>query len=508
MSRVVRMLVVSAVSALGLGALSGSASAGIWTEVPSGTASTITAIEYQSDARFWFTTSSGEIWKRKADLSGFQLVRSASAIALNDIEFQAGGQIGLAVGDGGQVVRSTNGGDSWAAVTGIPVSNVGDGSSNQCTFNVALGNVNFVRFAGNGRVWIGADGRQLATSQPASAANVGATGFWIDANRKPIPVAGDNCWIAQSDGFADMFVTSNPDVFYLATGGSEAVLFSTNNLAGSPQTKPAGSANGFTLGGRIAGDRTNPDRLWAVSGAPYGNSTAQYTEDGYQSAEWFRVVNADAHPFPSNGPSDVAFAGGTVLSAGNAGYVLTSVNGRDFSWNGGDGPLATTDWRAVALASGAQGAVGGIGGKLMLTTQANFTPGGGTGPGPGPGTGPITPTKTFGFSFSGKGNSLSAKIVGRKVRVRMRGAVKPPKGVSLASACSGKIKLTLKKKKKKLATRTVKLKLKKGKCRFAKTVLVPRKKVGNATKLRLTVRFQGNRVLKAGQKRYTLLITR
>ncbi len=507
MSRAVRMLVVTAVSALGLGALASPAAAGIWTEVPSGTASTITAIEYQSDTRFWFTTSSGQIWKRKADLSGFQLVHPASAIALNDIEFQAGGQIGLAVGDGGQVLRSTNGGDSWAAVTGIQVSNVGDGSNNQCITTEPLGDVNFVRFAGSARVWIGADRRQLATSQPASAANVGATGQWIDANRKPIPVVGDNCWIDQNDGFADMFVTSNPDVFYLATGGSGAVLFSTNNLAGDPQVKPAGSANGFTLGGRIAGDRTNPDRLWAVSGAPYGNSTAQYTEDAYQSAEWFRITNVDAHPFPSNGPSDVAFAGGTVLSAGNAGYVLTSVNGRDFRWNGGDAPLATTDWRAVALASAAQGAVGGVGGKLMLTTQANSTPSTG-GPGPGPGPGPTAPTKTFGFNFSGKGSALSAKIVGRKVRVRMRGAVKPPKGIRPADACSGKIKLTLRKKKKKLATRTVKLKLKKGKCRFAKTVLIPRKKVGSATKLRLTVRFQGNRVLKAGQKRYTLLITR
>ena len=205
------------------------------------------------------------------------------------------------------------------------------------------------------------------------------------------------------------------------------------------------------------------------------------------------------------------FAGGTVLSAGNGGYVLTSVNGRDFNWNGGDGALATQDWRSVALASAAQGAVGGTGGKLMVTTQANSVPSAG-GPPPGGGTpvpgGGTTPTKTAGFDFTGKGNSLSARIVGRKVRVRMRGAVKPPKGVSLANACKGKIKLTLKKKKKKLATRTVKLKLKKGKCRFAKTVNVPRKKVGSATSLRLTVRFQGNRVLKAGQKRYTLLITR
>jgi hypothetical protein len=517
LSRVVRMLVVTAVCALGLGALTGSAAAGIWTEVPSATSGTITAIEYQSDTRFWFTTANGAIYKRNADLSGFHVVRAASAIPLNDIEFQAGGAIGLAVGDGGQVLRSINSGDTWTVVpaAGIPVSNLGDGSANQCTFNVPLGDVNFVHFAGSGRVWIGGAERRLATSQPGVANNVGLAGTWVDANRKSPPVAGDNCRVEQTGGFTDMFVTGNPDVFYLASAGFSGIAFSTDNLASETQTKPEGAANGFEIGGRIAGDLDNPNRLWGVSGAPYGNSTAQYTEDGYQTAEWFRVLNEDAHPFPSTGPADVDFAGGTVLAAGNAGYVLHSVNGRDFYWNGGDGALATQDWRSVALASATQGAVGGIDGKLMLTTQASSIPGaGGTppgsgpGPGPGPGPGSTTPTKTAGFDFTGKGNSLTATIVGRKVRVRMRGAVKPPKGVSVKTACTGKIKLTLKKKTRKLATRTVKLKLKKGKCRFAKTVLVPRKKVGKATSLRLTVRFQGNRVLKAGQKRYTLLITR
>jgi hypothetical protein len=510
LSRVVRALVLTAVCAVGLEGSASPASAGIWTEVSSGTTSTITAIEYQSDTRFWFTNASGEIWKRNADLSGFHLVRPASSIPLNDIEFQAGGQIGLAVGDGGQVLRSTTGGESWTPVTGILVSNTGDGSGNQCTAAVPLGDVHFVRFAGNGRVWIGGDERQLAVSKPASAANVGGFGSWTDANRKVPPVAGDNCWITQSEGFADMFVTPNPDVFYIATGAG-TMLLSTNDLASSPQVKPVGAANAFGAGGRIAGDPTNPNRLWAVSEAPYGNSTAQYTEDGYQTTHWFNVVNGNAHPFPSNGSSDVDFAGGTVLAAGNAGYVLTSVNGRDFHWNGDDGALASHDWRSVALASATQGAIGGVGGKLMLTTQANAIPGtGGPGPAPGPGPTPTptTPRKTFGFDFKGRGNSLTAKIIGRRVRVRIRGAVKPPKDVSVRSACSGRIKLTLRKKKRKLAASTVKLKLKRGKCRFAKTVFIPRRKVGKATSLRLTVRFTGNSVLRAGLKRYTLLITR
>ena len=104
------------------------ASAGIWTEIPSGTTAEITAIEYQSATRFWFTTSTGEIWKREADLSGFENVRPP-VHPLNDIEFQTGGDVGFAVGADGTVLRSANGGATWAVVpsAGIPVSNVGDG---------------------------------------------------------------------------------------------------------------------------------------------------------------------------------------------------------------------------------------------------------------------------------------------------------------------------------------------------------------------------------------------
>jgi hypothetical protein len=351
----------------------GPASAGIWTEVPSGTSSTITAIEYQSDTRFWFTTAGGEIWRRRADLSGFQRVHGGGA-TLNDIEFQpGGGQLGFAVGVGGTVLRSTDGGATWSAVTGILVSNVGDGSGNKCTrTDEPLGTVNFVRFAGPNRVWIGGPRRQIASSQPLNPANVGATGFWYDANRKSPPVALDNCYIEQADGFADMFATASPDIFYIAAANSDQAVFSTDNLRSETTTLDGEVANGLTTAGAMAGDPGSPNRMWGVSPAPYGNSTMQYTEDGWGTSRWVTLLDETAHPWPSVGPYDVAFNGGTVLAAGNGNFVIHSTNGRDFWWNGADG--AGTDWRAVALASATQGAIGGTGGKLALTTQAATLP--------------------------------------------------------------------------------------------------------------------------------------
>ena len=131
--------------------------------------------------------------------------------------------------------------------------------------------------------------------------------------------------------------------------------------------------------------------------------------------------------------------------------------------------------------------------------------GGGTVPPPGGGT--TGPTVAPTISLSGPGNSASAVIVGDRIRVRARGTIRPPAGVSVAAACTGKVKLIVKKKRKTLAKRLAALRIKRGKCRFGKTIFIARSKVGRATtRLRLKVRYRGNAVLKAGQTTKTLVI--
>jgi hypothetical protein len=137
------------------------------------------------------------------------------------------------------------------------------------------------------------------------------------------------------------------------------------------------------------------------------------------------------------------------------------------------------------------------------------TGGGGTTPPPsgggggGSGGGPtITPT----FSFTGPGSILSARIVGSRIKVRMKGVIGLPAGASRTTACTGKVRLKLKKGKRVMLNRTVRVKFRKGKCRFAKTAFLKRSKVGKTRTLRLKVRFMGNTVLKAGSKKFTLTI--
>jgi hypothetical protein len=130
--------------------------------------------------------------------------------------------------------------------------------------------------------------------------------------------------------------------------------------------------------------------------------------------------------------------------------------------------------------------------------------GGGTTPPPGGSAGGPTIRPTF--SFSGPGSVLTARIVGSRIKVRMKGAIALPAGASRALACTGKVRLKLKKGKRVMLNRTVKVKFRKGRCRFAKTVFLKRSKVGKTRKLRLKVRFMGNTVLKAGSRNFTLTI--
>lgn len=516
MSRAVRMLLASALGALGLATSAGQAQAASWTEVPSGTTEEITAIEYQSATRFWFTTSSGSIFRRLPDGS-FTRAKDPTGVTLNDIEFQAGGNVGLAVGNGGQVFRSDDAGTTWSANlgAGIPVSRKGTAFAD-CTAPEPLGDVYSVRFAGDGRAWIFAEGSQLARSS-GTAATVGQAGTWSDANWRDVTgndrTSDDTCKVnpPYGDGYSDgFFVPSNPDVGYIVAVSFSTAFLTADNLTSAAAQRTDDAGNAGSTQRKLAGDPGNPSRMWSVAPEDYGISVTGYTSDGFQNTQRWTMGNDAARTFAL--PYDVDYNGGTVLAAGDAGMIVNSVDGATFYYTDATGSLTTTGWRAVGLAGATEGAVGGVGGRLALTSTANAIPPV-TAPPAGTPTIPTTPTKPrssrLPVSFTGRGNSLSAKIVGRRVRIRARGTIKPPAGATLRATCKGKLKLTVKKQRTTLATRKAKLKRKGGKCRFGKTMFIKRSKVGRqTTQLRLKISFAGNAVLRAGQTTKTLVIKR
>lgn len=551
------MLLVSALGALGLGAMAGPAHAGIWTEIPSGTTEEITAIEYRGGDQFWYTTGSGKIFQRIGGT--FVQKYSQPTTVFRDIEFDASGTIGLAVGTNGHLARTDDGGADWDPIP-MPSGKDKDSETN-CTVSEPAGDLDSVRFDGQGHPWIAGSGAQIWRST-----GTGGVASWVDANNS----GGANCKLVARDIDAMVFVPGTSAGYFIARSFGQ-VFFSSDATSASAAEKPGDAGNGFQFLRRAVGDPANTNRMWSVVPGSGGTSYVKRTIDGWSTTADWKIANDDKRTFTN--AYDIDYAGGTVLAAGEAGMVVHSVDGENFFYDDADGALATRDWRAVSVADGANAAIGGTNGKLAITTAANVIPdivkptGTISGPASAPAGTPVAFTlnaadaggsglnpasfawtsaglpnaggnpATFTFPSPGfytvkvtfadhAGNTAeatrtitiskpaqariafpsggaTAKIVGNRVRVRARGTVALPPGAS----CKGRVKLTVKRKRTTLAKRTVKLKRKSGKCRFGRTINIPRSKVGRTTtRLRLKVAITRNPALKPAPLTKTLVI--
>jgi photosystem II stability/assembly factor-like uncharacterized protein len=355
-----RTLTLTIILALALGA--SEARASVWTPVASGTTETITAIEYEGPGgRFIFATGAGHIYYRDSSGSFAQASGPAGGIVFNDIEMH--GLFGYAVGNANQVWRTKNNGKDWTQITGLVAT-----SSSSCD-NVDTpfsGDLRFVRWADDNTVYMG--GRQpgffdapVVFKSVNAAADPGPPAF-TDVNHN-----GTSCKIPANPDDA-FFTSANSGTF---TAGTFGEMFRTSDgLASTASEAAADGGNGGPHS--LAGDQANSNRQWDVgSGSPGGASFAR-TEDGWANETPFRFKNEEDTQPPT--PYDISFAGGTVLVAGNAGEILNSIDGGNFFFQRADGGLQTRDWRAADLASGSQGAVGGIGGSLVISDQLNTVP--------------------------------------------------------------------------------------------------------------------------------------
>jgi hypothetical protein len=362
-----RVLTVICATTAASAALPAGAPAATWTRVASGTLSDITAVDYQSPTRFWFATSAGEIFTRQPDGS-FAKKFAQVGLSFDSIAFQPSGGIGFAVGANGVVERSSDSGDTWAPVT-ITASNIG------CTNSTtALGTITAVRFAGSNDAYLFSGGDQVVHARADGTHALGVTGDWADINRK----TGGGCK-ADVGGSADgYFLPTDPFQGYVMSAVNGTVFYSSD---WSSQSAAQQKGTGTIVGGsgtykRLAADPRQPTHQWAIDVGSDGLVPEfQRTLDGWQTPLGWSF---DERGRTRTAGWDIAFGpaattGGTVMSVGDAGQIESSTDGITFySVPAADAP--TEAWRSVSMYDASDAAVGGLGGVLETSSDANIEP--------------------------------------------------------------------------------------------------------------------------------------
>jgi len=336
-----------------------SASAGIWTPVASNTTEDITAVDQRGPGDVLYATANGKIFR-----NGVQQL-SAPGVSFTDIALNPSGTVGLASAANGRLYRST--GATWAPValgnpTRAPSSSSPCGGNATTTTAPVTGNLVAVGWKDDSTAYVPAtdEGVVLKTTN-------GGTNF-TDVSRQ----VDGTCRAGTNDVFSDVSVVPGTDLLYLVGRNFGARFFSSNGLASTAGRRGDTAANCFTQPQRIAVDPANPNRSFVVSGCSGSLQFGFSADAGVSYDISLDYVNGSGDDL--SGLSNVSLAGGSALAVGKAGAILVSPDGVKAYFQRADGIDLTTDWFAADKSTAGDAAVGGRGGRLITTTQANTIP--------------------------------------------------------------------------------------------------------------------------------------
>jgi hypothetical protein len=250
-------------------------------------------------------------------------------------------------------------------------------------------------------------------------------------------------------------------VYFVALDPPGANLWRTTDGLASAALNPSHTTSCGDAVARIDVDPASPNRVgWVEPCVALAPELFQWSFTGDAGTSHDYVETPTLAPL-----RDVAAAPGAFLAVGDGGTIRRTFDGRVSDSIPAKAPLATESWSAVDYADRAHAAVGGAGGVLALSDD-------------------VDPRPTLVV-----GNGASARGSGGRVSVRIRGRLNIPAGISPATACQGKVFLTVKRGRRTLASRNATVR---PSCRFSKTVTLPRGRVGGARRLTVVVRFGGN----------------
>jgi hypothetical protein len=419
-----------------------------WRRAAAGTAEDISAVDYRSPAQLLFTTTAGSIFAR-APNGSFARQAAFPGRQLSDIAFRPAGDVGLATADSGHLFRFANG--VWT-----PVSLAGATWNHDCPdlpeppyARVApVDNLVAVAWSSETVAWVmGASAGEVLESVDA-----GAT--WTDVSR----LADGTCRLDAR--LADVAPVPGGDTYFLDV---DATLWrAVDGFATAPgrvRDMPICSVGDLV---RLAIDPASPNRLAAISAC---DGEWGFSRDSGTTAQ----LNTPSHTVPLRA---VAAGPGVFLAAGDRGKIERTFDGVAYDDIPARGALAREAWTSVDLADREHAAVGGRNGVLVLSADV----------GPRP-------------ALLLRGG-VQATRAGRRVIVRARGRLRPPRGIP-AAACPGRVRVTVARGRRQLAARSARVR---PSCRFATTIRLPIRRVGRARRLTVRVRFGGNPQLDARRK--------
>ena len=333
------------------------ASAGIWTAVPSGTTETITALDHRADKTV-FGTANGKIFT----VAGGQRA-SFPGLAVIDLKLNPSGTTGVALLTGGKVSRSTDGGTTWGAAVQLQTYAHDFACNGGGPFGLTpmTQDPTAIAWASDTTAYLAANLQGVLQK----TTNGGAA--WSEASRD----ASGACKLNSGNGnpITDIAAVTGSDSVYFVKQGFGGMYFTSDALASPPSTRGE-SVNCFDERPSLAVDTASSNRLVAGDRCT-GSLSVQYSEDGGSNFERTRLVPDST---PVNGIYDVAFAGGTALWVGNGGDIFNSTDGRNAYVQRADGVDAARGWRAVSAYSATNAAVAGVGGALVVTSAASTIP--------------------------------------------------------------------------------------------------------------------------------------
>ena len=354
-----RLFAAVALAAMTIGA---DARAATWTTLPSGTTETINAIDYRSSSQYVYATNLGKLFRNGTQAAG----ATTGGSPLNGLAMSPDGTIGIAVGTNGKIMRSTDSGATWAALS--PVASYPD---TDCAGTP--GSASTVTEDLTGISWANAT-TAYATALPAvgfqpspilKTTDGGVT--WADVNRS----SSGNCVINSTGELSDVAaIQGSSTVWFVGQDlGERWVSFDDVTTA---TARPAAAMNFSTGLPRIAMSAEQQDWLYAVDRVDSGTglNLVHSTDSGVSFGTF---TQASGNPIVPK-LYGVAAVGQTMLAAGNAGSIYLSADASTVYNIAGTGGLASINWRDVSMASTSSAAVAGLGGVIAATSDANAIP--------------------------------------------------------------------------------------------------------------------------------------